>query len=451
MRQRRWLEFLSDYDCKIRYHPGKANMVADALSRKEWIKPLRVRALVMTIGLNLPVQILNAQVKARKYKNFRIEDLCGMIKKLEPRADGTLCEELDTLPQKSYAGRRRKPLEFKVEDKVMLKVSPWKGVIRFRKWGKLNPRYIGPFNILSKVGTLAYRLELPEKLSRVHSTFHVTNLKKCFVDDPLAILLDEIQIDDKLHFIEEPEDPNEIAEEIPMTDVAELGQRMIDFVTTVRQDTDEIYRQLDEAQDARSSMDASDMAHSKVRALRTTVLAQQTEIGDLRAAERRRQTQLREALTLLKTLQTQMLALQRVADALAACDADRSQNGDDSHNLGTGSRRIEQTTREYTYTDFLKCQPLNFKGTKGVAGLTQWFERMKSIFHINNSVVKNQGKFATCTLHSVALTWWNTHVKIVGHDAAYGMPWENTYKVDDRQILSSKRDQETGDGDLGSS
>ncbi|GJV16346.1 putative reverse transcriptase domain-containing protein [Tanacetum coccineum] len=106
--------------------------------------------------------------------------------------------------QKSYADRRRKPLEFEVGDKVMLKVLPWKGVIRFDKRGKLNPRYIGPFRIIAKVGTLAYRIELLEQLSRVHSNFHVSNLKKCFVDEPLAIPLEEIQIDDKLHFIEEP-------------------------------------------------------------------------------------------------------------------------------------------------------------------------------------------------------------------------------------------------------
>ncbi|GJU79149.1 putative reverse transcriptase domain-containing protein [Tanacetum coccineum] len=458
MRQRRWLELLSDYDCEIRYHPGKANVVADALSRKEWIKPLRVRALVLMIGLNLPVKILNAQVEARKEENIRSEDLGGMIKKLEQRTDGTLClngrswipcrgnlrelimneshklkysihpgsdkmyqdlkklywwpnmkaeiatyvnkcltcakvkakyqkpsgllvqpvipvwkwenitmdfvtkllktsygqdtiwlpktssgqdtiwvivdrltksahflpmketdstkkltrqylkevvsrhgvpvliiydrdskftthfskslnEALGTqldmstayhpqtdgqsertiqtledmlcacvidfgkgwdrhLPlvefsynnsyhtsikaapfeaiydrkcrspicwaeikkriqaardrQKSYADRRCKPLEFEVGDKVMLKVSPWKGVIRFGKRGKLDPRYIGPFKILAKVGTLAYRLELPEQLIRVHSTFHVSNLKKCFIDEPLAIPLDEI-------------------------------------------------------------------------------------------------------------------------------------------------------------------------------------------------------------------------------------------------------------------
>ncbi|GJU05375.1 putative reverse transcriptase domain-containing protein [Tanacetum coccineum] len=91
MRQCRWLELLSDYDCEIRYHPGKANVVADALSRKERIKPIGVRALVMMIGLNLPVQILDAQVEARKEENYGTEDLCGMIKKLEQCNDGTLC------------------------------------------------------------------------------------------------------------------------------------------------------------------------------------------------------------------------------------------------------------------------------------------------------------------------------------------------------------------------
>nr|GEW56811.1 putative reverse transcriptase domain-containing protein [Tanacetum cinerariifolium] len=91
MRQQPWLELLSDYDFEIRYHPGKANAMADALSRKERSKPLRVQALVMTIGLNLPKQILNAQSKAMKEENFINEDLHGMINKLEPRADRTLC------------------------------------------------------------------------------------------------------------------------------------------------------------------------------------------------------------------------------------------------------------------------------------------------------------------------------------------------------------------------
>ncbi|GJT46397.1 putative reverse transcriptase domain-containing protein [Tanacetum coccineum] len=108
------------------------------------------------------------------------------------------------LNEKSYADVRCKPLEFQVEDKVMLKVSPWKGVIHFGKQGKLNQRYIGTFKVLAKVKIVAYKLELPQKLSRVHSTFHVSNLKKCLSDELVVIPLDEIQIDDKLHFIEEP-------------------------------------------------------------------------------------------------------------------------------------------------------------------------------------------------------------------------------------------------------
>nr|GEY76586.1 putative reverse transcriptase domain-containing protein [Tanacetum cinerariifolium] len=86
----------------------------------------------------------------------------------------------------------------------MLKVSPWKWVIHFGKRGKLNLRYIGPFKVLEKEGTVAYRLKFPQQLSRVHSMFHVSNLKKCLSDEPLAISLDEIHIDDKLHFVEEP-------------------------------------------------------------------------------------------------------------------------------------------------------------------------------------------------------------------------------------------------------
>ncbi|GJY41017.1 putative reverse transcriptase domain-containing protein [Tanacetum coccineum] len=104
-----------------------------------------------------------------------------------------------------YGRKGRSPICWaEVGDKVMLKVSPWKGVIRFGKRGKLNPRYIGPFKILAKVGTVAYRLELLEQLSRVHNTLHVLNLKKCLSDDILAMSLDEIQIDDKFYFIEEP-------------------------------------------------------------------------------------------------------------------------------------------------------------------------------------------------------------------------------------------------------
>ncbi|GJT17372.1 putative reverse transcriptase domain-containing protein [Tanacetum coccineum] len=105
---------------------------------------------------------------------------------------------------KNYADLKHKPMEFQVGDRVMLKVTPWKGVVCFGKRGKLNPRYVGPFKVLEKVGSIAYKLELPQELSRVHSTFHVSNLKKCYSDEPLAVPLDGLHIYDKLHFMEEP-------------------------------------------------------------------------------------------------------------------------------------------------------------------------------------------------------------------------------------------------------
>ncbi|GJR01793.1 hypothetical protein Tco_0524777 [Tanacetum coccineum] len=106
--------------------------------------------------------------------------------------------------KKSYADLKRKPTEFQVGDRVMLKVSPWKGVVHFGKRGKLNPKYVGPFKVLENVGSVAYKIKLPQELSRVHNMFHVSNLKKCYADEPLAVPLDGLHFDDKLEFVEEP-------------------------------------------------------------------------------------------------------------------------------------------------------------------------------------------------------------------------------------------------------
>ncbi|KAI3776575.1 hypothetical protein L1987_46361 [Smallanthus sonchifolius] len=106
--------------------------------------------------------------------------------------------------QNSYADKRRKPLEFQVGDLVLLKVSPWKGVIRFGKKGKLAPRYVGPFKILERIGKVAYKLKLPPSLGNVHPTFHVSNLKKCLADENLHIPLDDVHIDETMHFVEKP-------------------------------------------------------------------------------------------------------------------------------------------------------------------------------------------------------------------------------------------------------
>ncbi|GJU08603.1 reverse transcriptase domain-containing protein [Tanacetum coccineum] len=117
---------------------------------------------------------------------------------------------------------------------------------------------------------------------------------------------------------------------------------------------------------------------------------------------------------------------QGVTAALAARDANT--NDVDNHNLGTGARRNERATRECTYPDFMKCQPLNFKCTEGVVELTQWIEKMETVFCISNCSVENQIKFSTSTLLGNALTWWNSHVRIVANDIAYAMIWTELKK-----------------------
>ncbi|GJT34062.1 putative reverse transcriptase domain-containing protein [Tanacetum coccineum] len=132
------------------------------------------------------------------------------------------------------------------------------------------------------------------------------------------------------------------------------------------------------------------------------------------------------ATTNVTNAQLQAMINEGVSAALAARDATR--NGTDSHSSGTGVRGSERVARECTYQDFMKCKPLYFKGTEGVVELTQWFERMETVFRISNCSAENQIKFATCTLLAGALTWWNSHVMTVTHDVAYSMTWVDLKK-----------------------
>ncbi|GJS94462.1 putative reverse transcriptase domain-containing protein [Tanacetum coccineum] len=288
--KRRWLELLSDYDYDIRYHPGKANVVADALSRKERIEPLRVRALVMTIGLDLSKQILEAQIEALKLENLKNEDVGGMIRKdipkekLEPCTDGVLClnsrswlpcygdlrsmimhesnkskysihpgsdkmyqdmkklywwlnmrADIATYVSKCLTCAKARPNTKGHQDYLSMSIAyhpetngqsertiqtiedmllgdmvyaqsySWKGVYDSLRVGKFETQdMVVPFKVVSQVGKVSNRLNYLNKLSRVHHTFHVSNLKKCYADEPLVMPLEGIHVDDKLQFVEEP-------------------------------------------------------------------------------------------------------------------------------------------------------------------------------------------------------------------------------------------------------
>ncbi|GJS03353.1 putative reverse transcriptase domain-containing protein [Tanacetum coccineum] len=149
-------------------------------------------------------RLLTARSRQKSYADKRLKPLEFEVGDMVLLKIRIVCSTARSR-QKSYADRRLKPLEqFEVGDMVLLKVSPWKGVVRFGKRGKLSPRYIGPFKIVARVGPVAYTLELPEELKGIHSTFHVSNLKKCLAEGDVVVPMEEIQLDDKLHMIEEP-------------------------------------------------------------------------------------------------------------------------------------------------------------------------------------------------------------------------------------------------------
>ncbi|KAL5567484.1 hypothetical protein UlMin_024059 [Ulmus minor] len=238
MRQRRWLELVKDYDCEILYHPGKANKVADALSRKYSAslmaiqavpgplqKELRDAEIEMVTGklstLTLQSTIYQATIGMAPYEalygrkcrspvhwhesgEHKLMDLDFVSTTTDANEKIQKQMRAAQSRQKSYADKRRRPLEFNEGNHVFLKIAPMKGVMRFGRKGKLSPRFIGPFEILKRVGKVAYQLALPPSLSAVHNVFHVSMLKK-YISDPSHVLQEApVEIDEKLSYEEKP-------------------------------------------------------------------------------------------------------------------------------------------------------------------------------------------------------------------------------------------------------
>ncbi|GJV93595.1 putative reverse transcriptase domain-containing protein [Tanacetum coccineum] len=265
LRQRRWIELLSDYDCEIHYHLGKANVVADALSQKERDKPLRVRALMITVHNDLPKQIHEAQEEAMKGENVKAENLGRLIKLIfEFHPDGRRCFGnhvwlplfgglRDLVMHESHKSNKCLTCgKVKAEHQkpsgllqhLRFQFGSGKGLLWILRkcrslvcWSEVgDSQLIGPEliryttekivqiknrllatrsrqksyadrrakPILARVGLVAYTLELPEELKGIYSTFHVSNLKRCLAEGDIVVPMDEIQLDDKLHMIKEP-------------------------------------------------------------------------------------------------------------------------------------------------------------------------------------------------------------------------------------------------------
>ncbi|GJW23770.1 hypothetical protein Tco_0034392 [Tanacetum coccineum] len=187
-----------------------------------------------------------------------------------------------------------------------------------------------------------------------------------------------------------------------MTAMELVNERVTDLATTQRQETHELQVRCEDARDDRALLRTQvSLLTRKRRYFRSMASSYELEAADARWAWAHSKSR-------SHAIEFQIRAF---------------------HDSRTGSRRTERAARECTYSDFLKCQPLNFKGTKGGVSLTQWFEKMESVFHISNCTVACQIKYATCTLLRNAPTWWNSHVKSVGHDAAYEMPRKTLKKM----------------------
>ncbi|GJY69857.1 putative reverse transcriptase domain-containing protein [Tanacetum coccineum] len=234
MRQRRWIELFIDYNCQIGYPIRRDQILEPQSESSKGFSRCQQKSKGLNAQFERPMTVDYTHRSEFGFPNIT----CYVGRSWGESVDwtrnytrdyredspnkGKTCDN-ERPSEKSYADKRRKPLEFNVGNRVLLKVSPWKGVVRFSMKGKLALRYVGSFEIIEQVGPVAYRLRLPQELGGIHDTFHESNLKKCLADVSLQVPLEEIKISDKLHFVEEPV-------EIVDREMKRLKQRRIPLV-----------------------------------------------------------------------------------------------------------------------------------------------------------------------------------------------------------------------------
>nr|GEV54086.1 putative reverse transcriptase domain-containing protein [Tanacetum cinerariifolium] len=521
IRQRHWLELLSDYDCEIRYHPGKANIVADALSRKELVNPLRVRALVMTICLDLPKQILNAQIKAMKPKNFKAEDVGGMIKKgkldnpkqkrLEPPADEILClRNRSCLPcfdssEGSMGTPAGRVILFGTIPTTILDTTPRSLIIPRRRvmilvhgqpipHGRLY-RYLpnGPVHTMTarkRVGPLPVQ-QLAVRHFVNHSSsdyFSPDDSARDYSSDSSSKASSDFHSDASSDSSSRHSLSNHYSPDLPSTSAGPSHKRCrfpmtpvpalppvsralppvyFDLIPSPKRVRDSSYLENVEVDPRETSLrdDVWSEAIEEVqREHGRRIVGVESAVTALteRIAEKMPNTRSEASMT---HEEVKELVVCRVAEEIEACEAvmnliplnkngdeqegenggngnegnggngnggnrgnrdernGENRNGNRNRNHGMNYGGFMPVAQECTFQDFLKCKPHNFSRTKGIVGLTRWFEKMETVFNINNCPSKYQVKYATYTLQDSALTWWNSHKRIIGVNAAHAMKW----------------------------